>query len=147
MNASATGDSLKYQWSPAIGLSSTTILDPVITVTKDITYTLTVTNNKGCSVSDNVNIKALLDPVVPNTFTPNNDGINDKWDIKYLDSFSSCTVDVFNRNGQKVFSSIGYKTAWDGQSNNSNLPFGVYYYIIDLKNGRKPVKGYVTIIR
>jgi gliding motility-associated-like protein len=147
MNASATGDSLKYQWSPAIGLSSTTILDPVVTVTKDVTYTLTVTNNKGCSVSDNINIKALLDPVVPNTFTPNNDGVNDKWDIKYLDNFSGCTVDVFNRNGQKVFSSIGYKTAWDGQSNNGDLPFGVYYYIIDLKNGRKPVKGYVTIIR
>ncbi|WP_429380521.1 PKD domain-containing protein [Mucilaginibacter sp. UYCu711] len=147
MNASATGDSLKYQWSPAIGLSSTTILDPVITVTKDVTYTLTVTNNKGCSVSDNVNIKALLDPVVPNTFTPNNDGINDKWDIKYLDSFSGCTVDVFNRNGLKVFSSIGYKTPWAGQSNTGDLPFGVYYYIIDLKNGRKPVSGYVTIIR
>ncbi len=147
LNASATGDSLKYQWYPVTGLSSSTILDPIITVTKDITYTLTVTNNKGCSVSDNVNIKALLDPAVPNTFTPNNDGINDKWDIKYLDSFSSCTVDVFNRNGQKVFSSIGYKTAWDGQSNNGSLPFGVYYYIIDLKNGRKPVRGYVTIIR
>jgi gliding motility-associated-like protein len=147
MNATATGDSLKYQWSPAIGLSSTIILDPVVTVTKDVTYTLTVTNSKGCSVSDNVNVKALLDPVVPNTFTPNNDGVNDKWDIKYLDSFPGCNVDVFNRHGQKVFSSIGYKTPWDGQSNTGDLPFGVYYYIIDLKNGRKPVSGYVTIIR
>jgi gliding motility-associated-like protein len=147
LNASATGDNLKYQWSPAIGLSSTNILDPIVTVTKDVTYTLTVTNNKGCSVTDNINIKALLDPAVPNTFTPNNDGVNDKWDIKYLDSFPACNVDVFNRNGQKIFSSIGYKTPWDGKLNTGDLPFGVYYYIIDLKNGRKPVSGYVTIIR
>jgi gliding motility-associated-like protein len=147
LNGIATGDSLRYQWSPVIGLSSSTILDPIVIVTKDITYTLTVTNNKGCSVSDIVNVKALLDPVVPNTFTPNNDGTNDKWEIKYLDSYTGCTVDVFNRNGQKVFTSIGYKTAWDGRFNNNDLPFGVYYYIIDPKNGRKPVKGYVTIVR
>ncbi|MES2379049.1 MAG: PKD domain-containing protein [Bacteroidota bacterium] len=147
LNGVATGDSLKYQWSPATGLSSSTILNPVVTVTKDITYTLTVTNDKGCAVSNNIDVKVLLDPVVPNTFTPNNDGINDKWDINYLSANANCTVDVFNRNGQKVFSSIGYKIAWDGRSNNHDLPFGVYYYIIDPKNGRKPVKGYVTIIR
>jgi gliding motility-associated-like protein len=147
LNATATGDSLKYEWSPVTGLSSSTVLDPIVTVTKDITYTLTVTNNKGCLVSDNVDVKALLDPIVPNAFTPNNDGVNDIWEIKYLDTYVGCTVDVFNRNGQKVFSSVGYKTAWNGQVNNGDLPLGVYYYIIDPKNGRKPVNGYVTIIR
>jgi gliding motility-associated-like protein len=56
-------------------------------------------------------------------------------------------VEVFNRYGQMVYTSNGYGTAWDGHSKGKPLPVGTYYYIIQLKNGFKPLNGSVTIIR
>lgn len=147
LHATATGDNLTYAWLPVTGLSNSTIPDPIVMLNENITYTLTVTNDKGCSVSDKVTVTALQFPVIPNTFTPNGDGINDIWSIKYLDTYIDCSVDIFNRSGQKIYSSIGYSRAWDGRFNNADLPIGVYYYIINPKHGRKPISGYVTIIR
>ena len=95
----------------------------------------------------NVAVTVLKQPTVPNTFTPNGDGINDIWEIKYLSSYPGCTVNIFNRVGQKVYSSIGYTRPWDGNAAGSELSTGVYYYIIDPKNGRKAFSGYITIVR
>jgi gliding motility-associated-like protein len=147
LEVKAVGDSLTYLWSPAMGLSSTTVEDPFASPSSDITYTLTVTNNLGCSASAQVKVFVLQSPVIPNTFTPNGDGINDTWDIKYLDSYSDCTVQVFSRWGERVFSSVGYPASWDGSYNGKAVPAGVYYYVIDPKHGRSPLAGWVTIIR
>ncbi|WP_158990276.1 gliding motility-associated C-terminal domain-containing protein [Mucilaginibacter sp. L196] len=84
---------------------------------------------------------------IPNTFTPNGDGINDTWEIKYLDYYPKSTVNIFNRWGQKVFSSIGYPTPWDGTYKGTVLPSGTYYYIIDPKNGQAVFSGWLAIIR
>ncbi|WP_394353153.1 T9SS type B sorting domain-containing protein [Mucilaginibacter humi] len=54
---------------------------------------------------------------------------------------------MFNRNGSKVFSSNNYTVPWNGKFNGAVLPFGVYYYIIDTKSGRKPITGSLTIIK
>lgn len=91
----------------------------------------------------------LVSPVVtiPNAFTPNNDGINDTWNIKNLDQYPNNTVDIFNRYGQKIYSSINYGIPWDGTFKGKNLPSGTYYYVIDLKNGNKTLSGYVALIR
>ena len=147
LKATASGDSLTYAWSPATGLSSATILNPVVTPTADITYTLTVTSSKGCSASGRVSVSVLKAPVVPNTFTPNGDGINDTWNIKYLDTYADGTVEVFNRYGNKVYSSVGYSIPWDGRFKNVSLPVSTYYYIINPKHGRKIISGWVAIIR
>lgn len=148
MHASATGDSLTYAWYPAINLSSSNTLNPIVTPGEtDVTYTLTVTNNKGCSASSNITATVLKSPLIPNTFTPNGDGINDTWNIKYLESYTGATIEVFNRNGQKVYSSIGYPVPWDGRYKNADVPAGVYYYLINPRHGRKAFSGWVTIIR
>jgi gliding motility-associated-like protein len=85
--------------------------------------------------------------VIPNTFTPNGDGINDTWDIKFLDLFINCSVDIFTRWGQKVYTSTGYTIPWDGTYKGTQLPTGTYYYIINLQNGMTPLSGFVAIIR
>jgi len=85
--------------------------------------------------------------VVPNTFTPNGDGVNDKWTIKYIENYPNCTVDIFHRWGSKVFSSVGYGVQWDGRSKGTDLPPGTYYYIINLKNGLSPMAGWVAILK
>jgi len=85
--------------------------------------------------------------IVPNAFTPNADGINDLWDIKYLQIYTNCVVKVYNRYGQQVYQSTGYSKPWDGTTNGKILPFGTYYYAIDIGDGSKPLSGYVQIIR
>ncbi|WP_295652989.1 PKD domain-containing protein [uncultured Mucilaginibacter sp.] len=145
--ASATGDSLSYKWTPSVGLNSATLLNPTASPTQTTTYTLTVTGQGVCSVSASITVKVLLPPVIPNTFTPNGDGINDTWVIDHLSDYSNCTVQVFNRTGQTVYSSVGYTTPWDGRYNDKPLPVGVYYYIINPKHGRAASSGYITIVR
>lgn len=147
LKATAKGDSLTYLWTPSAGLSSATILDPVTTPLSDTKYTLTVTSVHGCSASAQVEVNVLKAPVVPNTFTPNNDGINDTWNIKYLDSYPGCTVEIYNRYGEKLFYSVGYPIPWDGKYKEADLPAGVYYYIINPKNGRNSLSGSLTVLR
>jgi gliding motility-associated-like protein len=94
-----------------------------------------------------------IDPViktftVPNAFTPNNDGINDTWEIQYLaSSYPKCTVEVFSRDSKRVYFSNGYAVAWNGKYNGVNLPFGTYYYVINTHSNIKLFTGYLTIIR
>jgi len=147
LEAKATGDSLTYKWTPATSLSDATILNPVASPTVDTQYQLTVTSPHGCTASALVTVNVLQAPVVPNAFTPNGDGINDTWDIKYLDSYPDCTVSIFNRYGQQLFYSVGYPIAWDGKYNGSPLPVGVYYYIINPKHGRTLLSGSLTLLR
>ena len=85
--------------------------------------------------------------IIPNAFTPNGDGVNDTWDIKYLNLYPNCTVAIFNRWGQNLFSSVGYGVPWDGTYRGAALPTGTYYYIVNLKDGGKVLSGYVAIIR
>lgn len=143
---------LKYKWtladgSPATALSNDAILNPVTTAKDDATYMLTVTSANGCTASAIVKVTVLKAPVIPNTFTPNNDGTNDTWYIKYLDTYPNVTVDIFNRYGFKIFSSTGYPKPWDGTYNGAQLPVGTYYYIINPKLGRSVISGSLTIVR
>jgi gliding motility-associated-like protein len=147
VNPKAAGDSLTFKWSPATGISNPNILNPVFSPTVTTTYTLTVTTSGGCSGVAQVVISVLKTPVIPNAFTPNGDGVNDTWEIKYLDIYPDATVDVFNRYGAKVYTSIGYAVPWDGKNNGKQLPFGVYYYVIHPKSGRSAMAGSVTIVK
>jgi gliding motility-associated-like protein len=136
-----------YQWTPPTALDNATTSFPVASPTSDITYTLTVTSPQGCKASDAVFVKVLKAPTIPNIFSPNGDGVHDRWMIPYLESYPGCTIDVVNRYGQPVFHSVGYTTPWDGKINGKDAPVGTYYYVIDPKNGRSKMAGYVDIIR
>jgi gliding motility-associated-like protein len=144
---SGTGNGLSYLWSPSVGLNNPTVAQPTVTPTDDITYTLTVTSADKCVSSDEVFVKVLKAPTIPNTFSPNGDGIHDRWEIKYLNTYPGCTVQIYNRYGQLLFQSNGYSTPWDGTYKDRPLPAGTYYYIINPKNGRKQMTGFVDIIR
>jgi gliding motility-associated-like protein len=141
-----TGD-LKFLWAPATGVSDATVRNPIFSPTGNTMYTLTVTADGGCSASASATISVLKTPVIPNAFTPNSDGINDTWEIKYLDTYPAATVEVFNRYGARVFTSNGYPKPWDGTFKGSTLPVGVYYYVINPKSGRLAMAGSLTIIK
>ncbi|MES2004876.1 MAG: PKD domain-containing protein [Bacteroidota bacterium] len=141
------GGGLSYQWLPATYLSSDTAAKPVCIPVDDITYKLILTGDGGCSVSDTIFIQVLRSPEVPNAFSPNGDGINDTWRIKYLESYPGAVIEVFNRYGQLVFHSVGYDKDWDGNYKGQPLPIGTYYYVINPKNNRAIITGSVTIIK
>lgn len=147
LDGRATGTGLQFGWTPVGGIDHPGIPTPRVSPTEDVTYTLTVVSGDGCRGSDEVFVRVLKQLIVPNTFTPNGDGINDTWKILYLESYPGCTVEVYNRFGQRIFSSVGYDREWDGTLNGNALPVGTYYWIINPKNGRQQLHGSVTIIR
>jgi gliding motility-associated-like protein len=67
--------------------------------------------------------------------------------IGFLDTYPGCTVEIFNRYGQRIYHSIGYSIPWDGTINGKPVPVGTYYYIVDPKNGRQKMTGYVDVVR
>ena len=147
LNPTVTAIQPQYLWEPATYLNNATLERPTTKPLTDIGYRLTVTGRGGCSDSDSLFVKILLGPKIPNTFSPNGDGINEKWLIEYLDTYPNNRVQVFTRAGQLVFESRGYRTPWDGTMNGRPLPVDTYYYIIEPENGRKPITGFVTILK
>jgi len=148
LNAVVTANNPTYLWTPnTYFISSNTIKNPIVKGVQDITYILTVTGRGNCVVSDQVFIKVLKGPEIPNIFSPNGDGVHDKWSIKYLDTYPESTVEIFNRYGQLIYRSVGYGIPWDGTINGKDVPIGTYYYIVNPKNGRVIITGYVDVIR
>jgi gliding motility-associated-like protein len=140
-----------YLWSPSTGLSATNILNPFASPDQTTTYTLTVTTTQGCTATDNAVVTVVPYCVKPmEAFTPNGDGINDKWLVTNGNCTTAAKTEVFNRYGHKVFESNNYKNDWDGTYKGSPLPDGTYYFVISyqLINGKTVYqKGNVTILR
>lgn len=145
--ATAPAD-LVYQWLPSTYLSDAKILQPIVKPKETTTYQLIVTDlNSGCVATDEVTVHVDLDIKIPNTFSPNGDGVNDLWQIQGLLGSNDVDVTIFNRNGQKVYYSKGYPKAWDGRLKNINLPQGMYYYIIDTHSQIRSIyRGSLLII-
>ncbi len=107
--------------------------------------TLTATTIHGCTntKTHQVTVEDMLD--FPNVITPNQDGINDKFEILNLAENRECNFKVYNRWGKKVYDQNNYYNSWDGEG----LADGVYYWIFTYSSLNKDVEisGSVTIIR
>jgi len=148
LNGIARGTNVQFRWSPSTYMTNSNSLTPTVTPHDTISYLLTVTSNDGCGIAtDKVFVRVYQKVIVPNAFSPNGDGINDVWNIEKLQTYNNVVVTVFNRYGQIVFNSVGYSKRWDGMYNGRPLPFGTYYYTLDLKNGTKVISGWVLIVR
>ncbi|WP_266204796.1 gliding motility-associated C-terminal domain-containing protein [Pontibacter kalidii] len=138
---------LTYSWSPAEGMDNPNIANPTVTPEKTTVYTVTATTEGGCTFTDEVVVVVLPFVDIPNTFTPNQDGINDTWEIENIEKYGNCKVQIYNQWGTMVFNSDGYKQPWDGRQNGKPLPMATYYYIIKLDQNEKPLTGSVTIVK
>jgi len=148
LKGNVTGDNItSYSWSPTTFLSDPNSLTPIATPTDNITYTLTAISQTCGTATSSVFIRVYKKIIVPNTFSPNNDGINDHWNIEALFTYPQCSVLVYNRYGQQVYQNVGYAKPWDGTFNGSPLAPGTYYYIIDLKNNTPKITGWVLLVR
>lgn len=137
-----------FAWDPGSpGLSDYTNVAPLASPASTTTYRLTVADRAGCELTGEVTVRVLEPLAIPNSFTPNGDGINDLWEIEGLNLFPNAVVQVFNRWGASVFSSYGYASPWDGQFRGTPLPSATYYYMISSDVLQRPLSGAVTILR
>lgn len=138
---------LVYSWSPPTALSNPTVLRPSLVALQDQKYTLTAISEYGCKALDFLTVTILKTVKIPSAFSPNGDGVNDRWEISSLAEYPGASIQVFNRYGQQVFYSVGYATPWNGSYNGKPLPIGTYYYVLNRKNGYEPLSGSVTILK
>jgi gliding motility-associated-like protein len=142
-----------YSWSPATGLSDPDISNPILTVKSSIVYQVTVTNGTGCAVMDS--IKVIVSALgkaaykVPNAFTPNGDGKNDCFGIEHWGGIDLQEFTIYNRWGQRVFSTKNPSVCWDGTINGAQQESGAFVYIIKANTpcGYIDLKGTVLLIR
>lgn len=149
IEGSYKGTDVKYFWTPSLYMDNPHLINPVVSAPQSMFYKLNVVSDKGCiTASDEMFVKVYNKIIIPNAFSPNGDGINDKWNIEPLDLFNDADLQVYNRYGQLVFRNIGFIKPWDGTRNGTPLPVGTYYYVLDLKiKNEKPLTGSVTILR
>lgn len=84
---------------------------------------------------------------VKKAFTPNFDGINDLWDLPFVNDYPEATIKIYDRANRLIIEYTGSDPGWNGGDSSGNLvPRGNYLYVIDLKNGTKPLVGYVSVI-
>lgn len=135
-----------FIWQPEAGLSCIECPNPTVSPNETTEYFATYTSPLGCSVTDSLVVRVFRE--LPNTITPDNDGVNDVWNIPGIAEFPNVEVAIFNRWGNEIFSSTGYREPWDGTRGGEELPAGSYYYIIDYKqDGKENLNGTVNIIR
>ena len=93
---------------------------------------------------------------VPSGFSPNNDGVNDYFEIVGINAYPQNKVTIFNRWGNILFDEQGYDNAnvrWNGENKNSlstgngYVPEGTYFYMIDLGDGSALLSGYIFVNR
>ena len=148
LNGQAGGTAISFSWLPVTFLNNPLLVQPTSSPLDDILYTLTVKSNDGCGeVTDDVFIKVYKEIYVPSAFSPNNDGLNDRWRILALITFPKATLMVYNRYGEIVFEGSGNNMEWDGSFKGLPCPMGAYTYVIDFKNGTPLKKGMVSILR
>ena len=148
LNAVLDTAGINYFWTPFDFLNNYSLVRPTTNPNRDIAYTLHAVSGFGCGVStDTVLIKVYNDLFIPNAFTPDGNGNNDRWEIKALAAYPLAKVFVFNRLGELVFASNGATDFWDGTYKGKKTTAGTYVYVIDLKNNLPVIKGEVLIVR
>ncbi len=108
----------------------------------------------GCQTSDTFRIytckNKLFSKGIPSAITPNNDGVNDCWEIPDIEKYTKCSIEVYDRWGRMVYyTKNGYNKKWCGLDLSGNILLtDAYFYIIDLNVGKSdPIVGSITILR
>jgi len=136
-------------------MSCTDCNNPVVSPTETTTYIVTMQIGF-CQLTDSVTVKYIepeFDVDIPEGFSPNKDGVNDAFTIKYLEKFPYNEIKILNRWGHKVFEAKPYINNWIGTNSfgisiGKDLPEGTYFYILQLNDDKNQVfKGYIYIKR
>jgi len=151
-------DVTKWKWSPAMYLTNPNIPNPVAQPRESITYTVVAANDGACVTRAQIAVTVTCSGAnifVPNTFSPNGDGMNDVFYARGTGLYNIKSFRVFNRWGQLVYEKLNGSAnngvdGWNGTVNGQPAPSDVYVYMIEvmcINNTVVPVKGNVTLLR
>ncbi|MEO6455376.1 MAG: gliding motility-associated C-terminal domain-containing protein, partial [Ginsengibacter sp.] len=155
----SSNDVNKYLWSPATGIDCITCPDPQFIADNNITYKVTVQTIYGCTANDEVKVVVFCGKgqlFIPNAFTPNNDGLNDRFYIKGYGLEKIKRLQIFNRYGQKVFEKQNAPVndpnyGWDGLVKGYPVEItSAFVYILEVicKDGQEfNMKGTLMLVR
>jgi gliding motility-associated-like protein len=147
-----------YLWSPATALSCTSCYSTIASPKNTTAYTIKVTDANGCINTDNIIIIVVCNNknvFIPNTFSPNNDGVNDWFYPRGTGLFAIQSMRIFSRWGEMVFQKNNLfpndeLAGWNGKYNGKPLTSDVYTYIIEVVCENSEVvsyKGNITLIQ
>ncbi len=150
-NESTDGDT--YLWDFGDSTTSSEV-NPVHTYTRtgnfDVTLTVFKSNVCNASVVQGSYLISEAGAIfIPNTFTPNNDAVNDEFVVN-MNNIRTYRIQIFNRYGVLMYSSQNLVENWNGTYNNEQVPVGTYYYVVDAVDFDANViqkSGSVTILR
>ena len=148
-----------FYWTPTIYIANPQQLSTYVVPRATTTYTLIVFDELGCMNSDEITINVEIPDrniFIPNVFSPNDDGFNDRFTIYSDGSILEVTdFQVFDRWGNQVFQKKsflpnGEQNGWDGTIRGEQAPSGVYIYFFEIKglDGTKQlIKGDILLIQ
>lgn len=147
----ASGDGLSYYWSPPELVDDPFSASPIARVPITTTFTVSVTDAFGCSSSAQVLVIVDDNQIfIPNAFSPNGDGVNDRFELRGAQKQKLLAFEIYNRFGNLVFSGSGFSSYWDGTCNGKSCAAGTYYYLLrwTTEHGvMETVKGDIQLIR
>lgn len=128
-----------YQWSPITDLSCDTCPDPIASPSVTTTYCVRVSDSTThcydtICITIDVEIPCNsggLEKLMPNAFSPNNDGTNDKFCIPYNVCITSFEMKIYDRWGERVFETNSMAECWDGTYKGEPLSRGLFVYYFD----------------
>jgi gliding motility-associated-like protein len=146
------------QWQIENQLGCSDCLSFTLTPAEDLLIELTIIDERGCEITDEVKVRVDQEPVLfkPNVFSPNEDGFNDRFYVYSNPGVASVrSMNIFDRWGNKVFTNSNFSPGdptqgWDGSFKGVKALAGVYGYIIEVEmiNGvSRMVRGNVTLVR
>ena len=136
-------------WSPALGLNSSTVGRPVASPNATTTYVLSAKAlSSDCINYDTIVVTVKTKIQIPTGFTPNEDNVNETWVLEGIEDYPDAEVKIFNRWGGEVFVTKNYQNnPFDGKKDNAILPMGTYYYVIKTGDEVPTLTGFVTLVR
>lgn len=95
-----------------------------------------------------LSVEGMYEILLPNNIlSPDGDGVNDVWLVKYIEDFPNNELTVFDRTGRVVYQKNGYDNTWDGSVNGRPLSEDTYYYVLTVDSGKKQITGYISVVR
>ncbi len=147
------GGALRYLWQPATGLNDPNLSAPVASPRSTTTYTVTGTNAEGCTGEATVEVRVDQGNrptfLMPNAFSPNGDGLNDCYGIRYFGQVLEFQLLIYNRLGELVFFTENPNACWNGLYKGKPALAGSYVYYLKARAvcGRTEQKGNLMLIR
>lgn len=144
-------DDLNYSWFPTNGLNCNNCSTVYASPEEETEYFLSVVDENGCTANDSITIFVFNESTcfIPNSFTPNSDGVNDVF-LPQIYGIENYSLMVFNRDGEKIFQSSDALIGWDGTFKGEISQDGTYVYLvsgIDLHGETQEWRGHVNLLR